>query len=195
MILLSFIAQEFLVSDNMYYATLGEQVSYERIDEMLALQEKWEWVGYAFIPIIYLLKFSLIAMCLSVGVLLGNLKISFNKLFQIALIAEAVFLLPAFIKIIWFMLIKTDYGLEDLQYFYPLSLLSIFDVEKLAQWWIYPLQLLNFFELVYWFVLSYGLHMVLKKSVKDMLGVVLSTYGVGLLLWVVLVTFLTVNMS
>ena len=194
-IFLTYISKEFLVSEEMYYTTLGEQLSYDSIEKMLALQEKWQWVGYIVIPLIYLLKFSLIAMCLSIGAVLGNQKVSFKKLFHIVMIAEAIFLLPAIIKIVWFMFIQTDYGLEDLQFFYPLSLLSIFDAGTVAQWWLYPLQLLNVFEVIYWFALAYGLHQVLKKSVNDMLGFVLSTYGVGLLLWLVMVTFLSVSIS
>ncbi len=116
-------------------------------------------------------------MCLSIGVVLGNYKISFKKLFHIVMVSEAIFLLPAMIKIVWFMFIRTDYGLADLQFFYPLSLLSIFEGGTVAQWWLYPLQLFNIFEVVYWFALAYGLHVVLKKSVNDMLGFVLSTYA------------------
>ena len=51
MILTNYITKEFLTTEEMYHATLGEQLSYDSIEKMLALQEKWQWVGYAAIPL------------------------------------------------------------------------------------------------------------------------------------------------
>ena len=59
-----------LISDDLYYNSLGEQLTYDKIDEFLDHQEKWFWLGYALIPVIYLIKFTLIAFCLNVGILL-----------------------------------------------------------------------------------------------------------------------------
>ena len=87
------------------------------------------------------------------------------------------------------------YTLEDLQYFYPFSTLNIIGYEGLEPWFIYPLQVLNLFELVYWLLLGYGLSKSLKTSMDAAMGIVVSSYGVGLLIWVVAVMFLTLNMS
>ena len=35
---------------------MGEQMAYERIEEMLAFQNKWQWIGYIFLPIFIAVK-------------------------------------------------------------------------------------------------------------------------------------------
>ena len=184
-----------LISDDLYYNSLGEQFTYAKIDEILDQKDKWAWIGYVLIPVIYLIKFTLITFCLNVGILLSGYKVSFKKLFQITMYAEAIFLLPAIIKLLWFAFIQTDYTLEELQYFYPLSMLNLFEVGKLEAWWVYSFQVINVFEFGYLLLLAYGIGKQLDKSLNDALGFVLSTYGVGLLLWVVFITFLVVNLG
>lgn len=192
---ITFITNEFLVNEELYYDAFSQQLSYERINEYFLFQQKWVWLAYIIIPVVYLIKFTLVAICLGTGLLLWGYKISFIKLFQIALIADSIFLIPALIKVFWFLFIQTDYTLTDLQYFYPLSILNLFDSGSLDIWFIYPLQLLNLFELLYWLVLAYGLYLILKESYDEMLKVVLSSYGFGLLLWAIFITFLNVSFS
>lgn len=93
------------------------------------------------------------------------------------------------------LLFQTNYTLEDLQYFYPLSALNIVGYKGLESWFIYPLQVLNLFELAYWLLLAYfigKLAFTEKDKGKPMdLGfkIVASSYGSALLLWVVVVMF------
>ena len=57
---------------------------------------------YLSIPLIYLWKFTLIGFLLWMGSFGFGYKISFTKCFQITMIAETVFLVPEFIKILVF---------------------------------------------------------------------------------------------
>jgi hypothetical protein len=58
---------------------------------------------------------------------------------------------------------------------------------------IYPLQTVNAFELLYWFALAYGISKVTKSDLQGGMKVVLSSYVPALLLWIVFVTFLSLN--
>lgn len=191
----TFLSKETLVSDEMYLNSLGDQMGVDRVKAMLQLQKEWEWAGYALVPVIYLLKLTLIALCLNIGTVLFNFKVPFSKLFRVALLAEAVFLIPVLLKLLWFLLVETSFTLEDIQYFYPLSLLNFFEPGSVAQWWVYPLQLANAFEVAYWLLLAYGLHRLLRTHYDQALTLVLTSYLPGLLLWVTLVTFLTVSLG
>jgi hypothetical protein len=71
--------------------------------------------------------------------------------------------------------------------------LQLFDVKSLAIWQIYPLQLLNVFEMVYWGLLAYWLKRLLNITLTKSMEMVIASYGTGLLLWVVFVTFLSLN--
>jgi hypothetical protein len=184
-----------LVSDEMYFDLFGEQLAYDRIVEMVETGKKWRWIGYILLPIFILFKCFFVVCCLSVGVLLANVTVSFKEVFRIAIISELVFIIPSFVKIFWFGIFFTGYTMQDLQYFSPLSLLNIIDREKVDVWFIYPLQVINVFELLYWAALAYGMARITQSGFIKMFRLVALSYGTALLLWVVFVVFLTVSIS
>lgn len=199
---LGYILNILLRGDELLLNTLAGQLSANQIEEYLNFQKKWQWVSFVIIPIIFLIKISFIASFLYLGTFFfSKVKVTFKQLFQVVVRAEFVFLLVSVAKIIWFYFFQTNYTLEDLQYFYPLSALNIVGYQGLEPWFIYPLQVLNLFELVYWLVLAYfigKLAFTEKDKGKPMdlgLKIVASSYGSALLLWVVVVMFFTLNYS
>ncbi len=188
-------SQNILIDDNVLYEALRGQLDVHRVESLIKTLQKWNWLTYILIPILYLLKFSALALCLYIAIILIYGNIQFEQLFRIVMLAEIVYLIPAIIKIYWFLLIQPNYSLEDLQYFSPLSLLSLVGYANVPQWSIYPLQLLNIFELIYWLLLAYGLQQVINKPFKTTLGIVAASYGSGLVLWVAFITFLTVSIG
>ena len=184
------------------YDSYINNLSLEQIQEIINLKNKWEWLSYAIIPLILLIKISLIASVIYIGAFFySKVKVTFRQLFNEIVKAEYVFLGVGVLKIIWFYFFQTNYTLEDLQYFYPLSALNIVGYKGLESWFIYPLQVLNLFELAYCLLLSYfvgKLAFTEKDKGKPMdLGfkIVASSYGSALLLWVVVVMFFTLNYS
>lgn len=175
--------------------SLGEQITRRELENLINVREKWQWLGYALLPLLLLVKISIVAGLLDIGCFFFGKDIRYKTLFHIAIKAEFVFLLVIVFKTAWFYWIQTEYSLEDLQYFYPLSLLQLFGYESLEPWFIYPLQVVNLFELCYWLLLGYGLSKALKQSMDYAMGIVASSYGVGLLIWVAGVMFFTLNMS
>lgn len=194
-LLLQIISDYLLYSDDLLYDFLGSQLSDERIYEILNDTKKWKWATYLVVPLYLAIKVFFITFCLSVGGLLIGLEDGFRKLFSVIINSEFVLLIPFVIKLTWFSVFNTDYDLEDLQNFAPLSVLSLFDQKEIESWMIYPLQLLNIFELLYWLALSYQLKEITGKTFLGNFEFVASTYGVGLLLWVVFVIFLIVSVS
>lgn len=186
---------EIILTEDHYYESLKEQLSYQRIENILAMQDDWKWLGYLFMPLFLCLKLGVIALCLLAGAFLFNVDANLKKLFRIVVKAEFVLLLAMSIKIIWFLLTPDAYTLDDVQYFYPLSLLELFDTRYLDPWWIYPLQVLNLFEVMYWLLLALLLGTVVQKSFDDRLGMVVTSYGSGLLIWVIFITFITLNLG
>lgn len=194
-ILINYASRALLITDDLYFKFFGDQLSYERITEIISLQSKWEWVSYAIVPLYYLIKIFLVGLCVYIGSVITGIDISFKKIFQIVLLAEGIFLIPNIIKLCWFAFIQTQYTLSDIQLFYPFSLLSFFQPTVLDLWLIYPLQLLNIFEVVYLLMLAYGLFIVTKRSYVKMLGLAAYTYGTGLFIWTISIMFLTVTFS
>ncbi len=193
--LLAVLMNWLLVSDTLYFNAYAEQLSYEQIRDLMTQGERYEWVGYALVPVLVLLRLVLVAACLSLCLYLGWGRFQFGACFRVAAVAETVSWLPMLAKLVWFLFVQTDYSLRDLHYFFPLSALSLFDAHTLDPWLIYPLQLLNVFEVAYWLVLAYGLVHIAGVSLERGMGLVASSYGSGLLLWVVFVMFLTVSLT
>ncbi|WP_291136952.1 hypothetical protein [Flavobacterium sp. UBA7663] len=188
--------------DTLLYNSLSEQLTTSQIIEYFKIKEKWQWLSYPFIPLLLFIKITLIASVLYIGTFFySKNKVTFKQLFNALVKAEFVFLGVGVLKIVWFYFFQTSYTLEDLQYFFPLSALNIIGYKGLDAWFIYPLQVLNLFELAYWLLLSYfigKLTFTEKDKGKPMdLGfkIVASSYGSALLLWVVVVMFFTLNYS
>lgn len=190
-----FATKTLLISETLYYNSLSEQLSYERIEALIDNQEKWEWVSYVFIPVWYSLKFTLVACCLWLGFFFANTKARFGDLFGVAMLAEVIGLLPPLLKILWFSLWQTEYTFADLQWFAPLSALSLFNTNTIEPFLAYPLQLLSVWELGYWLLLAYGVGVVSRKSMTEGMRIVATSYGPALVLWLLLITFLSVSVG
>lgn len=85
--------------------------------------------------------------------------------------------------------------MQDIQQFYPLSYINFLDIENIEPWLIYPLQTINLFEIAYFFVLVYGVHKLLKNNYWKSFEITAASYGTGLVIWLGLVMFLTLNLT
>ncbi|MFV8351433.1 hypothetical protein [Flavobacterium sp. XS2P14] len=196
LVLLTEITNSLIGLKDLLYNSFNEQLTKKQIENAFEFQEKWHWVGYLIVPLVTIIKTSLIAGTLYMGTFFySKIVVSFKKLWGIVLSAEFVFLLVPVFKMIWFYYFKTSYKLEDIQYFYPLSALNIVGLKGLEPWFIYPFQTLNLFEITYWLILAYHIGKATQTNMDDGLKIVLYSYGLALLLWVVTVMFITLNMA
>lgn len=196
LILISAFTNKFFNIDSLIYNSIADKLSTQQITDYFEFQEKWKWLGYIILPILFVIKTSAVASVCYIGAFFFSAKqIAFKKLFNIVITAEFVFLLVPVFKIIWFYFFQTKFTLEDIQYFYPLSALNIVGYEGLEPWLLYPFQTLNLFELAYWLLLAYYIGKATEATMDHGLKIVASSYGSALLLWVVVVMFFTLNYS
>ncbi len=183
--------------DALIYNFYSEQFAQDQVEKLLESQQKWAWLGYAIIPLLILIRSGLVALSLSIGVFFYDMeqKIAFKHFFRVALIGEFILALVGYFKFGYFYFVKTDYTLQDLQQYYPLSYINFLDIKKLEPWLIYPLQTINLFEVAYFFVLVYGMHKLLKNKYWKSFEIVALSYGTGLAIWLGLVMFLTLNVT
>ena len=183
----------FILTEDLYYASFGEQLTIEKIEQLFSFQNEFSWVNYIVLPFSILIKTSIITLVIYTGVILSSLKVSLRLIFRIVAQAEFIFLLMGFVRFFWFYFSQTGINFTTLGFFQPLSVVNFFSPEDDLSYLIYPLQLINLFEITYWFILAYLLKNLLKKSFWESFEFVLSTYGVALVIWVVFVTFLILN--
>ena len=169
------------------------------VQNYMESQKKWWWVSYVTTPVLIGIKVLLVAFCLNfVKIISEKLEdVKFRDILTVVLIAEFVFIIAGFYKFFNFYLIDTDYTLETLQTYYPLSLINYKEAISTEKWLAYPLQLANVFELMYWGVLAWGIWQLADKKIsyQRSLGYVALTYGIGLLFWVGVVCFLILSVS
>jgi len=186
---------ELLGTEQLMHNSLAEQLTAEQLREVIRVRDLWGWVGYLILPLILYLKILLVASALSIGIFFFEHDMKFSQVFNIVVKAQYVFLLPMVVQFFWFYFFKTDFTLEELQMFAPLSLGSIFGFEHFDAWLIYPLQVVNLFEAAFWFILAFLLAKALQITKSKAFTIVASSYGVGLAIWVAGVMFLILNIS
>ena len=189
----------FLEINSKIFDFLAKDYPSSVVQNYIESQKKWWWVSYAVTPVLIGIKVLLVAFCLNfVKIISEKLEdVKFRDILTVVLIAEFVFVIAGFYKFFNFYLIDTDYTLETLQTYYPLSLINYKEAISTEKWLAYPLQLLNVFELMYWGVLAWGIWQLADKKIsyQRSLGYVALTYGVGLLFWVGVVCFLILSVS
>ena len=191
------VAKYVLDTNALVYNNLAERLTIEQTEQTFEQIRKWQIWGYLLIPVLLFVKTHLIASILGIGSFILNVEVPYKKLWRIVLQAEFLFLIPGILKIVWFYFFETFYTLEDVQNFYPLSLLNLIGSENVAPWFLYPLQTLNVFEAIYWLLLAYLLDKALKTPKNQHTGIkiVASSYGPGLLIWVGAIMFLVLNIG
>ncbi len=187
--------QNMVLSDSMYYEAWGQQLAQERIEKMLNHRKEYAWIGFVMMPIFMLVRMCFTTLCLLSATIMQDIKIGFRRIFQIVLLSEVVYLIPAIISLVYFLLIAKDYTLADVQNFNFYSLRAWVGKDNIPSWLTYAFASLNVFEVLYWCVLATGLALVLRRGWSEMLSLVLSGYGTGLLLWIVTITFLLVSLA
>ena len=197
--LLVYISKNGLDTQEKIFDFLAKDYPSSVVQNYMDSQKKWWWVSYAVTPVLIGIKILLVAFCLNfVKIISEKLEdVQFRDILFVVLIAEFVFVIAGFYKFFNFYLVDTDYTLETLQTYYPLSLINYKEAISTEKWLAYPLQLANVFELMYWGVLAWGIWQLADKKIsyQRSLGYVALTYGVGLLFWVGVVCFLILSVS
>lgn len=198
-ILLVLLDKKIIQTDSKIFDFLAKDYPSSVVQNYMESQKKWWWVSYVTTPVLIGIKVLLVAFCLNfVKIISEKLEdVKFRDILTVVLIAEFVFVIAGFYKFFNFYLIDTDYTLETLQTYYPLSLINYKEAISTEKWLAYPLQLANVFELMYWGVLAWGIWQLADKKIsyQRSLGYVALTYGVGLLFWVGVVCFLILSVS
>ena len=198
-VLITFLDKTYITTESKIFDFLAKNYPSSVVQNYMESQKKWWWVSYAVTPVLIGIKVLLVAFCLNfVKIISEKLEdVKFRDILTVVLIAEFVFIIAGFYKFFNFYLIDTDYTLETLQTYYPLSLINYKEAISTEKWLAYPLQLANVFELMYWGVLAWGIWQLADKKIsyQRSLGYVALTYGIGLLFWVGVVCFLILSVS
>ena len=186
----SYYLQQHVLTEALYYNSLPA-VDEHQVEEMIHLKERSGIIGYLAVPVTTAVKILFASFCIYTGLLLTGGNIEFKKIFRVALFAELAFVLATLVRLVMLAFFTDLDNFDQLRAFAPLSLYSL--VGSAPNYSQYPLQTINLFEVLYIFLLAAGMQYFLKRPLKKMLLLVLCSYGLGLLAWMVFVGFLNVN--
>jgi hypothetical protein len=190
-LVLAYISDQFIIGDEIYIRSFSDQT----IEAVLSMRERYGWLNYLFMPLTLILKIAFSAICISIGAVLSSLEFKFKTFLKAVLLAEGVFIIAQIFYLVNLSRHLDILTIETSLNYFPLSVISIYGVENVVPWLHYPLQTLNLFEVFYILFISWLLSRQWKPNFIESLNIVLPSYGTGLLLWLVLVTFLTLQIS
>ncbi|HKJ67937.1 MAG TPA: hypothetical protein VKA68_08265 [bacterium] len=156
-------------------------------------RERFEWAGYVIMFSMIPIKVSYSAICINTGTLLAGYDVRFTRIFKAGLFGEFVFLFATLFQFAWILTVLRPEVIQDLEGFYPLSLLGLLNSESVPGWIHLPLQKLNLFELGYVVVVSEILKVYTRTDFRKIFIIVAISYGFGLLLLIAVAMFLTLQ--
>lgn len=191
---LAYMINNFVLTDSFYYSDFSSQLNSESINKIIELNKKFQWISYLLFPILLLVKWIVIAGIIFAGVFLFNQNISYKDCFKIVVLAELVLVVVSLIKVVHF-LVYEPANVQEVQSFYPLSIIELLNSKQLPSYLIYPLQQLNLFEFIYWLLIAAGIKTFAKKPFGYSLKIVVSSYGLALGICVICVVFIQLQLS
>lgn len=194
-VLIFILFNSFIYTDDFFINNLSKQLTYESVFSFIELREKYLWVIYIFPFLIIPLKALYNSVWIGMGFLLQNLDVKFKELFKKVLIGELIFLVSRLLHFVVLYLNKNELTLNNINDYTPLSLISYYGTENVVTWLQFPLKSLNLFVVIYILVIAWLLSMYRKEDFMVTLSIVLPYYLIGFMLWLVSVTFLTLQVS
>lgn len=190
----SFYVNKFYATEALFINSYGEQLSVDRIQKMFENGKKFAFIGYIFILISSLVRVSYNTAFISMGNFFNEEKFRLSQTFNVCLKAEIVFIFTLIARIIFIEFFLEVNTLNDLNTI-PLSLYQILNDPHLPKWSVQTLLYINVFEVTYMVVLALLLEVYNHKSFSKNIILIILTYGVGLFLWCLFLTYLTLLFS
>lgn len=191
------LSHNLLITETVFYNTYSEQLTMDRSLMFFESMKEFVWLSYALVPVMLFLKSTIISLIIYTGIFLYNLNshVTFGSVFRIVLSSEIILSIASIIKVLWLYFFGGNFDLNDMGFFYPLSLINFFSINEISLIWIYPLQIINVFQVLYILLLSFGLKKVCRLEDSDSDKVVLSTYIPAITIWIALIIFLSIDLA
>lgn len=190
MLVITFLQQEFvLLPELRNLDIIGEDAKVH----LLERYQSTRWLSFILMPILLLLRLSLVTLCLFIGGFFFSEMSGkrFGDWWGVATIAQAVMLTYSVILCFVNLSAGANKAMELTKY---TSLLFLGN-DNMEPWIQLPLSAVNIFEILYWIVMA----LLVRKQCGTKLGksfkFVMSTYGVGYLFYIALLMFLMLYLT
>ena len=186
--LLVWLTDKFILT-NEFFIRNGQSLSGKPEQEAQTYQLIQKYIYLSAVAYLMLRVFT-VSLILYTALYLSEVAVPYKKILSGVTLAEFIFLVPAIIKITHFYLIGSGFTLSEWQAYYAFSVLSL--LENVPADWQYAAQTINLFECIYWFLLATVVHKTANINFDTSLRIVVRSYLPALLIWICLLTFLTI---
>ncbi len=190
-VVFSFSLKEYILNDKFLYNSFAEQMTMEEVENAVTSVKESFWLLLLSAVLKVIVEVFLIALAINLGTLLFEYQITFKQIFGAVTKAYIIFAITRIVLMAIYAY-KGVSSLEDLNYIPKLSLFELFDAQSLPNWAVFPLQIANLPQLFFILLTALGLNQIRQYGFTKWLLVVLGTYGTGLVIWTILVTFLVI---
>lgn len=185
---LRFATQQILVN------TYGEQLTLKRIDKMLETGKRLQFIIYLFVPFIVLIRVCYNTVFVAAGNFISEWGLRLSDIYNACLKAELMFIVMSFCRLVFVEYFQEVNNLTDLNVI-PFSLTQLLSGITLPRWLAQPLSYINIFEAAYVLLLAGLLSQFNHRKYRLNLLFAFASYGAGLLLWCILISYLILMTS
>lgn len=155
-------------------------------DDLEERFERYQQINliYYILSVFYLLFFSgILWLLFKGGLLFYKVEIDSKLLFKIAIVTQVILFLPYWVKVVWFILIKGSYTMEEINTFYPMSITYFFDIEEMPKMIVKALAKIDLFRFFFVLFSAYCIKISSKLSFIKAVIMILLTYGLAFFLF------------
>jgi hypothetical protein len=196
-LLITYAMQQVVLTNDVLAATLGSEISVNGVNQIIEQKSQWAWLSYAVVPVTLLIGISFVALCHYIVILFNekstNDKVWFSNIASFVTSAYAVFIIKSALIFFIAAYLVDITEVQDMQKVDLFSLAALVPVENYDAWWAIPLRTFDLFEILFMVLLTIGVSEMISVNKGQSFKLVLSSYGVGLLLWVLCLRFLRLS--
>lgn len=187
-LLLVYAFNTMVFDESFYFNVLGNQFEFEDIQKFVLANNKVAILSYVLIPLIVVIRIITVSSVFKIYSELSDENFHYHSFLEIALIAEVVFVFQVVLKFAFILFYGTS--IENAQTMSVLfSLNQVF--KSKPDYLSYLFSCISLFDVLYFFVLAYAYNSKFKSGLLKALNVTTFSYIPLLLLWIVVITFIT----
>lgn len=190
MLIITFLQQEFVLVPELRNLDIIRE---DARAQMLEQYQRTRWISFLLVPLLLLLRLSLVTLCLFIGSFFCaemNGK-KFKEWWSVAMVAQSVMLSYSVILCA----VNIGFGANKAMELTTFTSLLFLGGENIEPWVRMPLAAINVFEILYWVVLSLLVGRLCGTRFGKSFKFVMSTYGVGYLFYIAFLMFLMLYLT
>jgi hypothetical protein len=178
----------------LWASTYGEQMTLARIDQLMETGKRYRFIAYLFIPLVILLRVCYNTVFVAAGNFLSDQGLHLSQIYNACMKAEIAFALMTVTRLLFIEFFWNINSLQDLNHT-PLSLAQLPALSSLPKLALQPLSYVNLFELTYMLLLTTWFSQLNGRKFGRNFRFVLASYGAGLLVWCIVIIYLSLLFS